>query len=85
MLRSSFDITADQHLDVTVRRVGALQRPAVPAYTAVDARYGWRLSRDLETGLVVRNLLDQRHSEWGAAPERVEHERSILLRFSWRL
>ena len=25
-----------------VRRVAALPEPAVPAYTAVDARYGWR-------------------------------------------
>lgn len=36
----------------------------VPAYLLVDARVGYRLlSDDLELGLVVTNLLDQRHRE----------------------
>jgi iron complex outermembrane receptor protein len=85
MVRSSFDISADQHLDVTLRRVGALKQPAVPGYTAVDARYGWTFSRDLEAGLVLRNLFDARHAEWGGAANRAEHERSFLLQISWRL
>ena len=84
-LRSSFDISPRQHLDVMVRRVAALKAPAVPAYTAVDARYGLRINRDLEAGLVFRNLLDARHAEWGPAENRVEHERSVLVQLSWRL
>ena len=42
-VRSSYDIGAGQEFDVTLRHVGALPRPSVPAYTAVDARWGWRI------------------------------------------
>ena len=84
-LRSSYDISSNQHLDVMVRRVGALETPQVPAYTAVDARYGLKISRDVEAGLVLRNLFDSRHAEWGTAENRVEHERSALVQVSWRL
>ena len=83
-LRSSFDISPRQHLDVMVRRVGGLKSPAVPAYTAVDARYGLRIDRRLEAGLVVRNLFDRRHAEWGPAANRVELERSVMVQVSWR-
>ena len=84
-LRSSFDISPRQNLDVMVRRVGELKAPAVPAYTAVDARYGLRINRELEAGLVLRNLFDSRHAEWGPAENRVEFERSVLLQLSWQL
>ena len=84
-LRSSFDISYRQQLDVMVRRVGARGTPPVPAYTAVDARYGLRITSDVEAGLVLRNILDSRHAEWGPAQNRVEHERSVLLQVSWRL
>ena len=84
-LRSSLDIAPGQHLDVMIRRVGRLKTPAVPAYTAVDARYGVQINRDLEAGLVLRNLFDPRHAEWGPAENRVEHERSVLVQLSWRL
>ncbi len=84
-LRSSYDISSRQHFDVTVRRVGALETPPVPAYTAFDARYGLKISPDVEAGLVLRNLFDSRHAEWGAAQNRVEHERSVLVQVSWRL
>ena len=84
-LRSSYDISARQHFDVTVRRVGALDTPPVPSYTAVDARYGLEINRDVEAGLVLRNLLDARHAEWGTAPNRVEHERGVLVQVLWRL
>jgi iron complex outermembrane receptor protein len=83
-LRASLDITPRHQLDLTVRRVGALKMPEVPAYTAVDARFGWQLARNLEAGLVVRNLFDPQHPEWGAASFRVEHERSALLQILWR-
>ena len=84
-LRSSLDITSQHRFDLTVRRVGALKLPAVPAYTAVDARFGWTISRVLTAGLVLRNLFDPKHPEWGVAANRVEHERSALLQLSWRL
>jgi iron complex outermembrane receptor protein len=84
LLRSSFDLSSQQHFDVTVRRVGAVQELDVPAYTALDARYGWKVTSGVEVGLVLRNLLDSRHLEWVSAGNRVEQERSALLQITWR-
>ena len=82
---SSWDISRNHELDVHLRRVGALPQPAVPAYTALDVRWGWRARPDLELSLVVRNLLDGRHPEWGAPASRVEFDRSLLLKAVWRM
>jgi iron complex outermembrane recepter protein len=83
MLRSSWDVAAGQELDLTLRHVGALARPAVPAYTAVDLRYGWRLHKALELALIGQNLFDPRHAEYGAAPGRHSYERGVLLKLVW--
>ena len=34
-----------QEFDVAARRVGAIGTGDVPAYTAVDLRYAWRVNR----------------------------------------
>ena len=83
-LRSSWDIARGHELDVMLRWVGSLPRPAVPAYTAVDLRYGWKLGRNLELALIGRNLLDPRHGEFGAAPGRSEYERALMVKLVWR-
>jgi iron complex outermembrane receptor protein len=83
MLRSSWDIAAGQELDATLRYVGALARPAVPSYTAVDLRYGWRVNKDLEVSLIGRNLLDPHHAETGTAPGRHSFDRALLLKLVW--
>jgi iron complex outermembrane receptor protein len=85
MLRSSLDLADNQDLDLTLRYVGALARPAVPAYTAVDLRYGWRIRRGLELSLIGRNLFDPKHAEFGAAPGRNNYERTVLLKLVWKL
>jgi iron complex outermembrane receptor protein len=82
-LRSALDITPQLGLDLMARRVSALPNPAVPAYTAVDARLVWRATPKLEVSLNGRNLTDQRHPEWGPAANRVEFERSVTLGFLW--
>ncbi len=85
MLRSSFTLPHRQELDITMRRVAALPQPAVPAYTALDLRYGWRLRPAMELSLIVRNLMDRGHPEFGAAQGRSEIPRSVLLRLRWDL
>jgi iron complex outermembrane receptor protein len=85
MLRSSHDLAAGQELDLTLRHVGALKTPAVPAYTAVDLRYGWRIRKGLDLSLIGQNLFDPRHAEYGAAPVRSSYERAVLLRLVWTL
>jgi iron complex outermembrane receptor protein len=85
MLRSSWDINEAQELDFTLRRVGALASPAVPSYTAVDMRYGWRIRKGLELSLIGQNLSDPKHAEAGTAPARMAYERAVLLKLVWTL
>jgi iron complex outermembrane receptor protein len=82
-LRSLLDLTPRHDIDVTLRHVGALANPAVPAYTAVDARFAWRPARAWELALVMTNLFDRRHPEWGVAGARPEFERGVFLRVQW--
>jgi iron complex outermembrane receptor protein len=84
LLRSSLDLTPKHELDVIVRHVGKLPNPSVPAYTAVDARLGWRASREVEFSLTLQNLFDPGHSEFGSSATRSELERGVFLKLLWR-
>jgi iron complex outermembrane receptor protein len=84
LLRASWDVSPSVELDLTARRVGALPRPVVPSYTAVDLRLGWELRDDLELSLLARNLFAGGHAEFGAPGVRPVMERSVLARLSWR-
>jgi iron complex outermembrane receptor protein len=83
MLRASTDLARNHQLDMTVRRVGALPNPLVPAYTAVDLRYGWLVSDVLELSLVLRNALDDRHAEFDPESSRSEIEREAYAQVRW--
>jgi iron complex outermembrane recepter protein len=63
-LQTSIDVTERQQLDIWLRRTGALSFGAIPAYTTLDIRYGWRITRNFELSLVGQNLLDSRHPEF---------------------
>jgi iron complex outermembrane receptor protein len=82
-LRSSVDLAGNQHFDVMARYVGALPNPAVPAYSALDARYAWQLRRGLELSVTAQNLFDHAHPEFGAPATRSEIERGFFLRVKW--
>ena len=84
MLRSSYDIAPGQELDLTVRHNGTLKSPAVPAYTTLDLRYGWQMQRNLELSVTAQNLLDRKHTEFGAGPGASVFERSVFIRLAWR-
>jgi len=81
-LRSSWDITSTQELDVSVRQVGALPTPAVPGYTAVDLRYGWRFTRATQFAVILQNLFETRHPEFGTAPGYSTLPRSIFVKLT---
>jgi iron complex outermembrane receptor protein len=83
-LRSSWDITPRHELDIMVRYVGALPNPQVPAYTAVDSRFGWNVSRQLQLSLLLQNLFDPGHAEFGAATNRAEYRRGVFMNVLWR-
>ena len=82
-LRSSVTVRAGHEVDVMVRHVDNLPIIPVPAYTAVDARYGWLVLQGFELSVVGQNLFDRRHAEFGAAPGRSEFERSVYLQARW--
>jgi len=83
-LRSQFDLSDARTLDLSVRRVGALENPAVPAYYAVDAHFGWKLRPNLSLSLIGLNLFDGGHPEFGAAPARSEQAREVLLKMVYQ-
>lgn len=83
-LRSSLDLTEQHEFNVQVRRVGALPTPAVPAYTAVDARYGWRVDKRLELSVTAQNLFDPSHPEFGTLASRSEFQRGVFVKLLWR-
>ena len=71
-------------LDWTVRHLGDVPRYA-RRYTALDARLGWQVSRDLELSLACANVGAGQRTEfdmrWFVLPSRTEPEWS--LRASW--
>ena len=83
-LRSAFDLTPRHQLDVMLRYVSELPNPSVPSYVAVDARLGWHVTRALDLSLLLQNLFDPRHPEFGTAANRAEYVRGIFLKLLWR-
>jgi iron complex outermembrane receptor protein len=84
-LRATFTPNPHHELDVMVRNIGRLPDPVVPAYTAVDMRYGWRPVREAELILAVQNLFDSRHPEFGPSGARAEFQRTFYAGVAWRL
>jgi iron complex outermembrane receptor protein len=82
-LRSSYDISDNKDLDITLRHVGTLPRPEVPAYTELDVRFGWRVTPAFELSVTGQNLLHPEHAEFGAAATRSQIARNIYVKATW--
>jgi iron complex outermembrane receptor protein len=89
--RSTMDLARNLALNFDLRRVGALPNPASPAYTELDSRVGWSVSRSVAVSLTGSNLLHPQHLEFGTAstpiqlgPTGVETGRSVFLEVHWR-
>lgn len=82
-LRSAFSLAADKELDVVVRKVGALSNPLMPGYTALDARFGWRLRIGLEWSVFGHNL-NGGHGEYGDVATRTEVGRAVGRKLVWQ-
>lgn len=83
-LRSSLDLGPAWIWNLDLRYVGSRPAPDVPAYTAVDTRFAWKVSDAADVSFGVQNLLDRRHAEWGPANNRVEIERSVFVQLRLR-
>lgn len=82
-LRSLWNVTRAHEIDLAWHYVGALPSPEVPAYSILNARFGWRPARDLELSLSVNNALDRKHSEFGSAAERAVLGRNVYFKVTW--
>jgi iron complex outermembrane receptor protein len=83
ILRSSLDLPGQMQLDASVRNVGELPDPHVPAYTAVDVRLGWRPNERLELSLSGQNIFDSRHVEFGNELSASQIERAFQVGVRW--
>ncbi len=81
-LRSNYSIDAAREFEVAVRKVDDLDSPAVPGYTALDARFGWRLRPNLELSVAGRNLNGD-HAEYGGIATRSEIPRTVAVKLVW--
>jgi iron complex outermembrane receptor protein len=68
---------------VSVRRVGALPFPEVPAYTTVDLRAGWLPATGIELSVAAQNIFDNDHAEFGNASTRSQFGRAIYAELGW--
>jgi iron complex outermembrane receptor protein len=84
MLRSSHDLGGRMELDLLVRRMAALPSPALPSYTAFDARLGWKIASWATLSIAVQNLLEPRHPEFGPPATRAEIPRNVFARLALR-
>lgn len=84
LLRSAFNISLRHQFDVMLRHVDDLPDPEVPSYTALDLRLGWQATPRLDLSLLLQDVLDSRHGEFGAAPARREFERAAFIKVVWR-
>lgn len=58
----------------------------IPAYVTIDTRLGYLPTRSLDLSVGIKNLLDQRHSEFkeGLANTRTEVGRTVYARIVWQ-
>jgi iron complex outermembrane recepter protein len=78
-LRSSLDLPWRSELDLTARHVSSRSKPDVPAYSAVDLRYGWKPRPGLELSVTALNLFGDGHGEFTNVATRTEIGRGVFF------
>jgi iron complex outermembrane receptor protein len=81
-LRSVYGIDDRRDIELTLRKVAGKSFPVVPAYTALDARFGWRIRPGLELAVTGENLTGG-HGEYGTIVFRAEVERRLGVKVMW--
>ena len=65
VLQSSMAVNESVSFDTTLRYVDSLSALGVPDYLELDARLAWRPAPGMELAITGRNLLHDRHQEFG--------------------
>jgi iron complex outermembrane receptor protein len=84
-LRTSLDLPRNVNCDVWFRHVSRLSA-TINSYDTIDARIGWKCTRNLEISVIGQNLLDSHHAEF--QPEALhtvgtEMERGVYGKVVW--
>jgi iron complex outermembrane receptor protein len=86
-LHSYLKLSRNFELDTAIYRVSRLRGQQIPAYTRLDARFGWHVRESLELSLGLQNLLDNRHPEFNGIDAGVitsQVRRSIYGKVTWK-
>jgi iron complex outermembrane receptor protein len=81
-LRSLLNLGPRLQLDLFARYVSSLSAPAIPSYTQLSARIGWRASERLDLSLNASNMLDE-HVEFGGPAVRAIFEPAYFAKVTW--
>jgi iron complex outermembrane recepter protein len=83
-VQTSVDFSKRFQADFDFRYVGALPGQAVAAYSTADARFGWRINRELDFSVVGQNLFQPLHAEYaGDLYGLVYIRRDVYARLTW--
>jgi iron complex outermembrane receptor protein len=81
-LRSSIEVGSRGTFDMQLRHTDELPNPDTPGYYELNARFGWRWSKELEFALAGADLLHRRHVEY-AGPKGEAIGRSVFAEIRW--
>ncbi len=86
-IRSQLDLPYNFEFDTAFYYVDNLERFRVPSYIRADLRLGWRPTKNWDISLVVQNLQDSEHLEYGEETPRLlsltEVQRSVYGKITW--
>ena len=83
-LRSTFTVSDNQELEVAVRKVAALKAYQLRGYTALDARFAWRVRPGVELAIIGENL-NGGHAEYGDLATRNVVPRALAFKVVWQI
>ncbi len=87
-IRSMMDLSENLELDSWIRYVDSLPSVNADSYITLDARLGWKLTEKIELSIAGRNLLEERHKEYGPSSiintQTTDIERSVYGSITWR-
>jgi iron complex outermembrane receptor protein len=83
-VQSAFDLSKAFSLDLTYRYVSALAALSIPSYSTGDARFAWRLNKQVRLSVVGQNLFRPYHFEYASDPgPNVGVKRSVYGEIAW--
>jgi iron complex outermembrane receptor protein len=85
-LRSSLNLPWNLEFDGALYFVDGVANFNVPSYLRLDLRLGWKPIKNLHVSLVMQNLLEARHPEFGSVSglQATEVPRSVYGKLTWR-